>query len=266
MGWFWSGWQQQPSETGNRTHTTPSPGDGGSHPQLNTVAWCLVTAVVVTGGPLIYKRHLRRVRNVDYLTPRQFRTKTLFGHVTRVGDGDNFRFYHTPGGRLAGWGWLRSIPTKAGDLKDETLHVRIAGIDAPELPHFGRPGQPHGQDAIEWLNNQLLDRRVRIRPLSKDQYGRVVGTVRMPYRLWNRDPGMQMIKAGWATVYDAKSGAEYGGQEQEYRDAEARAKKRRVGMWGGQNMIGKLLGKKQEPLESPREFKARTKKEEIAPK
>jgi hypothetical protein len=47
----------------------------------------------------------------------------LFGTVTRVGDADNFHLFHTPGGRLAGWGWLpgRKIPEKKADLKNNTV-------------------------------------------------------------------------------------------------------------------------------------------------
>ncbi|KAI6020514.1 hypothetical protein EDC04DRAFT_2738026, partial [Pisolithus marmoratus] len=53
-----------------------------------------------------------------------------------MGDADNFRSYHTPG---IGWRWFRRVPTLAKDLKDQTIHIRIAGIDAPEGGHFGRP-------------------------------------------------------------------------------------------------------------------------------
>lgn len=104
-------------------------------------------------------------------------------------------------------------------------------------------------------------------PLAKDQYGRVVGMVYMRrFLVLKRDVGLEMIKAGWAGVYEAKTGAEYGGREKEYREAEARAKQRKVGMWGGPGVIGKLLGKKQEVLESPREFKTRQKKVESKPR
>ncbi|KAI5365833.1 Putative staphylococcal nuclease (SNase-like), SNase-like, superfamily [Septoria linicola] len=240
-------------------------GESGGGGRLNTVAWCAVTAATVWYGNKSYKTFIRRIKNVGYLKPHQLRKKSLFGYVTRVGDGDNFRLYHTPLGRFAGWGLWRKVPTKVSDLKDQTLSVRIAGIDAPELPHFGKPGQPHGQDALDWLTNYIQHRRVRVLPLSTDQYGRVVGTVHVR-GLFSRDVGLEMIKAGWATVYEAKSGAEFAGKEEQYREAEARAKQKKVGMWGGQTMIGKLLGKKQEPLESPRDFKTRAKKEESAPK
>jgi endonuclease YncB( thermonuclease family) len=70
-----------------------------------------------------------------------------------VGDADNFRLYHTPG---FGWRWplkFRRVPTLSKgsfvspifswdmcslymdqlELKEQTIHVRIAGVDAPEV-------------------------------------------------------------------------------------------------------------------------------------
>ncbi|GIZ43990.1 hypothetical protein CKM354_000719900 [Cercospora kikuchii] len=279
MGWFWS----EGKLSGHRNHSRNTSENGTSSNlaaalpsqtsstlssnNLRTLGWCTATATLAISLPLLYKRHLRRIRTAEYISPKILRKKSLYGYVTRVGDADNFRLYHTPLGRFAGWGWYRRIPTKRTELSDETIHVRIAGIDAPELPHFGQPGQPHGQDALKWLTGQLLNQRVRVLPLAKDQYGRVVGMVHMRDLLvGNRDVGLEMIKAGWAGVYEAKKGAEYGGKEQEYREAEARAKQKKVGMWGGPGVIGKLLGKKQEVLESPREFKTRQKKVESKPK
>ena len=45
-------------------------------------------------------------------------------------------------------------------------------------------------------------------------------------------------------TYEAKTGAEFGGLEDKYKAAEARAKAWRKGMWGGKG-----------PFESPREYK-----------
>ena len=94
--------------------------------------------------------------------------------MTRVGDGDNFRFYHTPGGLLMGWGWLRKIPTTRKELKDETLMIRLCGIDAPEGAHFGKPAQPFADDALNWLRGYVDGKYVTITPYSIDQYKRVV--------------------------------------------------------------------------------------------
>lgn len=59
-----------------------------------------------------------------------------------------------------------------------------------------------------------------------------------------------MLREGLATVYEAKSGAEFGGPEQEkkYRNAEALAKKKGKGLW---------KTKDSNNWESPREFKSR---------
>lgn len=49
----------------------------------------------------------------------------MFGTVTSVGDADNFRLFHTPGGRLTGWGWLpgRQVPTEKGQLVGKTVRL-----------------------------------------------------------------------------------------------------------------------------------------------
>lgn len=120
-------------------------------------------------------------------------------------------------------------------------------MDAPELAHFGRPPQPFSQDALHWLTSYLLHRRVRAYIYKRDQYDRAVATVYVWRWLWKRDVGLQMLKAGLATVYEAKSGAEFGELEGKYRAAEERAKMKRKGMWGG----------RKEDYESPRDYKSR---------
>lgn len=65
-----------------------------------------------------YLRRLARAQNID---PDFFRRRSLFGKVTSVGDGDGFHLFHTPGGRLAGWGWLRKVPTDRKALKGRTV-------------------------------------------------------------------------------------------------------------------------------------------------
>jgi len=67
--------------------------------------------------------------------------------------------------------------------------------------------------------------------------------------------GERMLRDGWATVYEAKSGVEFGGKEELYRRVEEKAKKARRGLWidGGAGVDG---------WESPRMFKDRVKAEE----
>jgi endonuclease YncB( thermonuclease family) len=81
------------------------------------------------------------------------------------------------------------------------IHVRIAGIDAPEGAHFGRTPQPYSAEALHWLKNYLGGRRVRVYVYSKDQYDRVVASAKVRKGLFRRDVGLQMLKAGMATLY-----------------------------------------------------------------
>ena len=158
------------------------------------------------------------------------------------------------------WGTpLRAIPTGRA-LKDQTLSVRIAGIDAPELAHFGKPAQPYGEEALKELRSLIEGRRGRIWPLRRDQYERVVclafvrrslftwgqgwlhGLKEEGWRnFWRRDIGLEMIRRGAATVYEGKFGAEFGGPEREkiYRDTEKLAQSQGRGMWKGTSKSGK---------------------------
>lgn len=195
----------------------------------------LMSAGLTTGAFLSYKfyRHyVRRIRTYMDLTPRIMDGQVkLFGKVTRVGDGDNFRFYHTPGGILMGWGWLRSVPTTRSELKDETLMIRLCGVDAPERLHFGKPAQPFSEDALIWLREYLDGRNVTITPYSIDQYKRIVARAQVWKWTGKKDVSAEMLKVGLAVVYEAKSGAEFGDEEELYRSLEATAKKHKTGLW-----------------------------------
>lgn len=72
-------------------------------------------------GLKFYRTYLRRIPTVEYIPPDSYRKRRLFGKVTSVGDGDGFHLYHTPGGKWAGWGWLRKIPTDRKALKGNTV-------------------------------------------------------------------------------------------------------------------------------------------------
>ncbi|KAN0122245.1 SNase domain containing protein [Hyaloscypha variabilis] len=228
---------------------------------LNATDWShysdprtLIPTILLTTTILVsvrlYHSYLRRIPEATHIRPGFFRKRSLFGTVTRVGDADNFHLFHTPGGRLAGWGWLpgRRIPQKKTHLKGNTIHVRLAGVDAPEAAHFGKPPQPYSAEALEWLKNYILNRRVRAYIYKRDQYERVVATVWVRRFLFRRDVGKAMLKAGLATVYEAKTGVEFGDFEEKYREAEAIAKRKKRGMWK----------ENPEEYESPRDYKTRT--------
>lgn len=75
--------------------------------------------------------------------------------------------------------------------------------------------------------------------------------------LFRRDVGLEMLKSGLATVYEAKTGSEFGTFEEQYRSAEEKARQRKVGMWTQPGLLGRLRGESARKLESPREYKTR---------
>ena len=94
------------------------------------------------------------------------------GRVTSVGDADGFRLYHTPGIPFLRQRWHRP-PTKASDLRHQTISVRLAGVDAPEAAHFGREAQPYADVAHKELRRLLEGRTVWLDMALIDQYQRL---------------------------------------------------------------------------------------------
>ena len=78
-------------------------------------------SLVGLGAIQLYANYLRRIPGAAYVRPTFFRSRSLFGRVSSVGDGDNFHLFHTPGGRAVGWGWLRKVPESRKALKDRTV-------------------------------------------------------------------------------------------------------------------------------------------------
>lgn len=322
MRWFW-----QRADEPRRTDQASTNGSKASLPKQSTASLfsalthlpTLASTAVLTSAILatayVYRTRLRRIRNVAHLPPSLLspdiysHPHSLFGRIVTVPDGDGVRFYHTPCGRFALWSLLRRIPkhpfprAQSGEqsfLSANTLSVRLSGVDAPEKAHFGNPEQPYAEEALEHLRGACLGRDVRLYPHSKDQYGRVVGTVLvrpwggmglgLPKR-FQRDVGWELVNVGLATVYEGKYGVEFGGHRREglLRETEEQAQKNHLGMWkdrgrrsglkGGQGQSGedgmfmgtlrslwrKIRGtrpdKVKTKIETPREYKTRTAKE-----
>jgi len=245
--------------------SSPKTGDDPPTDILTTVTnvapYAAVLLLGATGSLVslrVYKTYLRRIPTAERIPSNFLRSRTIFGRVTSVGDGDNFHVFHTPGGRFSGWGWARKVPSTRQELSGKTIHVRLAGVDAPECAHFGKPAQPYSGEALQFLTDFVLGRRVRVSVWRKDQYGRVVGTAHVRRGLFRRDVSLAMLKTGMATIYEAKFGSEFGGKEKEYRKAEEVAKNGKVGLWKeDRNFLQRLMGVKSEEKETPREYKTR---------
>ncbi|KAI5962261.1 LCL3 [Candida pseudojiufengensis] len=211
-------------------HPSQNENIGVFHPKVILLSAGITLTTILSYR--FYRNYLKPIRSILDLNPGMLeKNHRLHGYVTRVGDGDNFRFYHTPGGFLWGWGWLKKIPTKRSKLKNQTLMIRLCGIDAPERSHFGKPAQPFSEEALKWLNKYVNKRRVTIIPYSVDQYKRIVAKCLI--WKWNgrKDVSAEMLRNGIAMVYEGKIGAEFGDNEDWYRSLEKRAKWFKRGIW-----------------------------------
>lgn len=128
-----------------------------------------------------------------------------------------------------------------------------------------------------------MHRWVRAHIHRRDHYERVVATVYLRrWLFWRTDVGLEMLKRGLATTYEAKTGAEFGSSEIEegYRVAEAEAKRKNLGLWSalkseekGKGWFGLGTAKKdkkgaggdKQPFETPGQFKARMRELEKGP-
>ena len=169
--------------------------------------------------------------------------KIVYGQVVKVVDGDTVRIRHQP--------TPFSSAEFSGNLKDETIMVRIAAVDCPETAKFGQEGQPFGDEAKEFATKAVLGKRVRVKALAKDRYDRLLGTVRYDDGIaGEKDLSEELLRRGLAVVY-RQGGAQYDGRKSEYEGLEKEAKQARRGLWS-QKGGG----------ESPAEYKARNNKQQ----
>ncbi|KAI8973707.1 hypothetical protein BDF20DRAFT_915114 [Mycotypha africana] len=199
--------------------------------------WRPVTVGLIIGGPTLYilRKYIigKRFKTAAHI-PIEYLEKQckIRGRVVSVGDSDNFRLYHTPGLGWNGFWALRKIPQTRKELRNQTISVRIAGVDAPEGAHFGMPAQPFSTEALQFLKKLVLNRTVEVQLLSRDQYQRVVAMafVRRPPFFLKKNVSVEMVKAGLASIYEAK-GAQYAGQFEQLQKYEAYAKSKKKGIW-----------------------------------
>ncbi|KAF6004037.1 putative endonuclease lcl3 [Cyanidiococcus yangmingshanensis] len=230
------------------------PGSRSTHEWYRTREWISIALALGASALLLRWTYLgvHRYATADHLPahylalahPRTGQPgvgRRLSGLVVHVGDGDNFRILHTPW--LLRW-WIRwrwqitggQLPGR-GTLASQTIHVRLAGIDAPECAHFGMLGQRYGPEAKAWLQRTLLNQPVRLELYQRDRFGRVIAHVWRPFRiplfgalLPGRNVSLEMVRAGYAEVYRG-AGAIYGRFQKALEAAEQRAIRRRLGMW-----------------------------------
>lgn len=135
--------------------------------------------------------------------PSAWAADTVHGMVRHVYDGDTLLLAARPQGQLK---------------------VRLYGIDAPETSRPDRPGQAYSAVARRVLMYKLLGKAVTVEVQERDQYGRVVGVI----RLAGRDINAEMVSEGLAWAYRRYLDDPYAS---EYIRLEELARQRRRGLW-----------------------------------
>lgn len=94
----------------------------------------LLTYVVLPITLIRLRGRLRHFNTAEHIPPRWIKSqKCLQGKAVWVGDGDNFRMLHLSG--YQGWWKKRFKKFVRNNVKENTISVRLAGIDAPEVKY-----------------------------------------------------------------------------------------------------------------------------------
>jgi len=144
--------------------------------------------------------------------------RTLVASVERVSDGDSV--------------------TALSD-NNTKLRIRLLGIDAPEVAHGKKPGQPFGEEARDYLDHLIGGKTVRVDAYGRDQHHRVLAV------LWDEqlNVNLLLVAMGYAEIYRSAPCQVWC---RELEQTEAQARRDRVGMWA-----------QGEKYESPRTFRQR---------
>lgn len=107
-------------------------------------------------------------------------------------------------------------------LNNERIKVRLYGIDAPEKK------QDYGIKSLDVLKELSYGKTVDVEVKEKDRYGRTVGIV----FLNGEEINLKMIETGNAWHYK-----KYAKEKANYSNAEAEARKSKLGLWNSDKQI-----------------------------
>ena len=106
------------------------------------------------------------------------------------------------------------------------IRVRLVGIDSPEVPKGeNKPGQPFNQKSIKYLSWLILNETIEIKSYGIDSYGRILGVVNNE----GKNINLEMVKEGYAEVYQGRSPDDF--DLAQYKSAEIEAREAQKGIW-----------------------------------
>ncbi|RFU31141.1 hypothetical protein B7463_g5217, partial [Scytalidium lignicola] len=143
---------------------------------LNVTHWShlnivptLLLTTTILASVKLYSSYLRRIPNAAYIQPGFFRKRSLFG----------------------------------------IIHIRIAGIDAPEAAHFGKPAQPLATEALTWLKNYTLNQRGQMVTTQIEGSTRTTAKAESPEESDNDDNNDNDTFCAYCKIWTTAAKAEY---------------------------------------------------------
>ena len=158
---------------------------------MEETLFVFILAALIFAGAVILKSWLRSAPKKDF-----------FGIVIKVFDGD-------------------TVLVQSGFAQDK---VRLAGEDAPEHD------QRSGLESQRFLMNLILGKRVFVKVIDTDGYGRTVGLVYFG-KDYRREASFEVSSAGWAWAYWQYLHKLPYGYKKRYAAAHYSAKNAKIGLW-----------------------------------
>jgi endonuclease YncB( thermonuclease family) len=120
-----------------------------------------------------------------------------------------------------------------------TFEVRLAGIDAPEKGSKSHPGQPYSEQSRKYLESLIFNKNVDIKQVGLDPYNRILGIIYLD----GKDINLEMVEQGYAEVYRGKHKQDI----RPYREAENRAKAKKLKIWSQDDYVSPKEWRKRKP-------------------
>ncbi len=121
------------------------------------------------------------------------------------------------------------------DRHKTQFHVRLAGIDAPEL------GQPFGRRSKEALAQRVFQQEVTVDWDKRDRYQRLVGKV----WIHQADANLAQVQDGLAWHYKDYAKEQSAADRVEYAAAETQARQAGRGLWQQPDPVAPWVYRKQ---------------------
>lgn len=111
--------------------------------------------------------------------------------------------------------------TKAGEK------IRLLGINAPEIAHNQKAGEPRGQQAKQLLTQLITGKTIKLRGdiEKQDSYGRTLAQLYLRNGIWVNE---QLVRSGLAYVYTFPPNIRWASR---LLQAEAEARSAKRGIW-----------------------------------